>query len=113
MFRGHLQDYFGDLCYHDNFVLALSSKSGQAFQFSHTGFIGAGSGGGNICVSRVDDWIVIAKSDALANAAGDLGAGARVTPKADSSRDLGALWNEIKANLGDVKDVVKVVGPPL
>jgi hypothetical protein len=61
---------------------------------------------------------VIDKSDILAAAANDLAAGAKVigqagTSRLETSNYADSSRSEIKAQLGNVKDEVMIVGPPL
>jgi hypothetical protein len=105
-FSGHFHDS-GFPSYNTGIVWALRASNGTVFTFSNTGHVAGTISPG----SRDHDWNISGVNPALARSWESLNRGYNSQVRARASLDVVGLFNDIKAVIGYVSQVVAVVGP--
>jgi hypothetical protein len=107
-FSGHFHDS-GFPSYNTGIVWVLRASNGTVFTFSNTGHVAGTVSPG----SRDHNWNVSGVNPALARTWESMNRGYSYQWRARASFDVVGMFNDIKAVIGYVADVVAVVGPVL
>jgi hypothetical protein len=105
-FSGHLHDS-GFPSYNTGVVWAVRASNGTVFTFSNTGHVAGTISSG----SRDHNWNISGVNPAIASTWESLNRGYNSQLRARASFDVVGLFNDIKAVIGYVAEVVRVVGP--
>lgn len=94
--------------YDPTLMFAVKSSQGRVFTFVHSGRLASTPETG----SRDDTWNDTGVNPQIKTYWAELRDGYSWEAHASTSRDVGAIWEEIRKNLGPIGEVVHVVGKP-